>query len=270
MGLPATASRGCGGSATSSSAPQSMIGATLRRSRRQRAAAMRTRSGVRRMSGLRTCCWQTALGPGARQTGQSLLRVMAQGLIGSFLLTCTCVELVGRPHAWLTACTDGCARLEQDTNPIGPRPSLPCRPSLTSTSPASSGGAPVSAGSAAPSSSCSKQGGSARSKASSSKGSTSKPGGSKGSGSRGGSSKGSTSKGGSRLRHSSGTPSLHQKLQQGSVKKQLDELVHLAAPEAAKAMGLSLHSFRTLCRGVGIQRWPGRRSTSTAAGQDGA
>ena len=48
-------------------------------------------------------------------------------------------------------------------------------------------------------------------------------------------------------------------MQQGALLRQLQSLLHLPAPQAAAAMGATKPNFRTLCRSVGIQRWPSHR-----------
>lgn len=128
-----------------------------------------------------------------------------------------------------------------------PSPPLSCRSSLASASAGSNSGASSSADSTAPSTSRPRRGGSAHGNGSGRKRGSSKAGGGRG----------SSSPDASQLLRSSNTPSLQQQLQLISMRKQLARLAHLAAPQAAKAMGLSQNNFRALCRGIGIQRWPG-------------
>ncbi|KAL4451197.1 hypothetical protein ABPG77_009269 [Micractinium sp. CCAP 211/92] len=123
----------------------------------------------------------------------------------------------------------------------------PTRSSLASASAGSNSGASSSADSTAPSTSRPRRCGSGRGNGSGRKRGSSKAGGGRG----------SSSPDVSQLLRSSSTPSLQQQLQLISMRKQLARLAHLAAPQAAKAMGLSQNNFRALCRGIGIQRWPG-------------
>lgn len=84
-----------------------------------------------------------------------------------------------------------------------------------------------------------------------------------GSGGSGGRKRGSSAGGGSASR----SHSLQAKLTQAGLLRHLEDVKHLAAPQAAAALGCSIASFRALCRSVGIQRWPSRRTVSALDSQ---